>query len=251
LKIQVPCNQCAHDFVSSGGKSLGILSFAKLSVTDDGIYELECLKGHRSVTTLSAERFEVLYEIGANAIIDGYYREAVSSFTSALERFYEYFLNLVSIEKNIPEETFVKTWKQVNNQSERQIGAFILVWVLETGAVPSALNDTWRGFRNNVIHKGKIPTEAEAVMYGSEILRLLHEGIDLVRVRYEEQRRIYMGRTIKKFPKDKYQNHVGGGMGISTIVSLHNRESPSTLEDGLTKIKEVRRQSLAIYGGVG
>jgi hypothetical protein len=34
----------------------------------------------------------VLFDIGANAVVDGYYREAITSFSASLERFYEYFL---------------------------------------------------------------------------------------------------------------------------------------------------------------
>lgn len=240
MRIQVPCNQCVNDFISSGGQSLGMLSFSTISVSDDDLYEIVCHKGHKSVTTLSAERFEILYEIGANAIVDGYYREAVSSFTSALEIFYEYFLNLVSIERCVPEETFSKVWKHVKNQSERQIGAFVLVWLFETETEPSQLSEKWRKFRNDVIHKGMIPTEAEAVEYGSEIMRLLHEGINLVRERYEKHFDTYTHRTIRKFPKERYQNYVGGGMGINTIVSVRNQSSPSTLAEGLSQIQEAR-----------
>lgn len=240
MKLQVPCNQCIQEFIQSGGKNHSLLSFSILSVNDDGIYELECSRGHKSVTTLSAEKFEILFEIGANAILDGYYREAVSSFTSSLERFYEFFINLVSIKHGILEDAYEKTWKHLRNQSERQIGAFVIVWLFETGNEPSQLSSKWRGFRNNVIHKGKIPTREEAIGFGNTILSLLQEGIELVRSSYEDQRGILMGRSVMKFPQEKYLEHTGGGMGISTIASVHNRDAPKTLEEGLKKLGKAR-----------
>ena len=240
MKLQVPCNQCAREFVESGGKNHASLSYSLLSVNDDGIYELECSRGHKSVTTLSAERFEILFEIGANAILDGYFREAVSSFTSSLERFYEFFLNLVAIKQGIPEDAYEKAWKHLKNQSERQTGAFILIWLLETGNEPSQLSSKSREFRNNVIHKGKIPSKDEAIEFGNTILDLLQEGIEIVRANYEDQRGTLMGRRTMRFPREKYGEHVGGGMGISTIASVHNRDAPKTLEEGLEKLAKSR-----------
>ncbi len=76
---------------------------AAIEFRDDGRYEVTCPKGHKSVTILQQQKFEVLFDIGAYAIVDGYYREAVSSFTSSLERFYEFFVKAVLLNKGIGE----------------------------------------------------------------------------------------------------------------------------------------------------
>ena len=55
---------------------------SKLEFRDDGRYEITCPKGHSSFTIPQQQKFELLFDIGAYAITDGYYREAISSFTS-------------------------------------------------------------------------------------------------------------------------------------------------------------------------
>lgn len=240
MKLYVNCNQCINNFIEAGGKNLRLLSLAGLTISDNGIYEFKCPRGHESVTTLSAERFEILFEIGANAVIDGYYREAVSSFTSSLERFYEYFISISSIKNKVSEDKFNDAWKHISNQSERQNGAFVFTWLLETGSPPSQLSSKWREFRNAVIHKGKIPTEVEAINFGEEILRLLHEGIDLVISKYDEYRAEIMGRAARDFPHEKYKGHVIGGMGIATIASLTYRGPRKTFQEGLASLNQQR-----------
>ena len=61
------------------------------SVSDDGRYEIRCQAGHLSTVFLDNLKFELLFEMGLNALLDGYPRDAVSSFASSLERFYEFY----------------------------------------------------------------------------------------------------------------------------------------------------------------
>jgi len=64
-------------------------------VNDSGIYEITCHKGHKSKTYITNNDFEILFDYSINAIADGYYREAVSSFTSAMERYFEFFIKSI------------------------------------------------------------------------------------------------------------------------------------------------------------
>ncbi|MGL5998259.1 MAG: hypothetical protein ACRC1I_17390 [Pseudomonas proteolytica] len=100
MQLTLSCVQCLQENGRPGGAS-------HIEVRDDGCYMATCLSGHRTVTVLQQHKFGVLFEIGAHAILDGYYREAVSSFTSSLERFYEYtirrFPELVAEEHNDPD----------------------------------------------------------------------------------------------------------------------------------------------------
>ncbi len=76
-----------------------------VELRDDGRYEFTCENGHTTVTVLQEQKFEVLFDLGAHAILDGYYREAVASFTSSLERFYEFFIKAALFENDISEVT--------------------------------------------------------------------------------------------------------------------------------------------------
>lgn len=67
----------------------------------------------------------MLSQIGANAIIDGYYREAVSSFSASLERFYEFSVHVLMRHFGKNSQQFKSAWRPISNQSERQLGAFV------------------------------------------------------------------------------------------------------------------------------
>ena len=144
MKIPSTCFQCLKEDISSV-KVLGFLEWR-----DDGRYDVTCPKGHRSGIILQEQPFELRYDIGAFAIQDGYYREAVSSFSSSLERFYDFFVKVICIERNINEEQYQIAWKQVSKQSERQVGAFIFLYLSEFEKAPNLLSNTKVAFRNEV-----------------------------------------------------------------------------------------------------
>jgi len=247
LKLQIYCNECIKNFVDSGGKQLHLLKWANVLVQDNGIYEITCPVGHRSVTTLSAEKFEILFEIGANAILDGYYREAVSSFAASLERFHEYFISLISLKLGIPDSEFESAWNSIKSQSERQLGAFTFLWLSELKKAPPQLANKMREFRNDVIHKGKIPTKDEVLVFGNAVLGVLTEGVKTVRENYEEYRGALMGKRAMAFNMGKYKDQAVGGMGLSTIVSLVNLEHiPTSIEAGLEGLV-IQREKLQSF----
>lgn len=163
MKLPLACMQCLRE----NGELSGDFSFVEFR--DDGRYELTCKNGHQTTTILQQQKFEILFDIGAYAILDGYYREAVSSFTSSLERFYEFFIKAVLLSKGLDEGILQEAWKQVAKQSERQLGAFIITHVSSYGRPPLLMSNSKIEFRNDVIHRGKIPTRQEAVEYGQAI----------------------------------------------------------------------------------
>jgi hypothetical protein len=86
------------------GKPSYIFNLAELQ--DNGLYYMKCEMGHETVTWLQQEKFETLFELAANAILDGYYRDAISSFSSAMERFYEFYLKVICIKHIIYQMIF-------------------------------------------------------------------------------------------------------------------------------------------------
>jgi len=80
MRLMVSCMQCLQEFGKPSNE------FARVEFRDDGRYELTCSVGHTTTTILQQQKFEVLFEIGAYAILDGYYREAVSSFSTTGQR---------------------------------------------------------------------------------------------------------------------------------------------------------------------
>ncbi|WP_429842382.1 hypothetical protein [Brevibacillus sp. FIR094] len=124
---------------------------------ENGVYEFTCRNNHTNTLQLLHPHFEILFELGAMALIDGYPREAVSSFATSVERFYEYCIKTYLLPEKIGLDNSNETWKLVSSQSERQLGAYYFLYLYNFAETPEALPRKWIEFRNDVIHKGKIP----------------------------------------------------------------------------------------------
>lgn len=236
MKIPMTCMPC---FMEQGHPSN---EFQLLEFNDKGQYEICCSEGHKSVLILQQQKFEILYEIGANAIIDGYYREAVSSFTSSLERFYEFCLKVLCKKRKINSEVFIEGWKHVANQSERQLGAFLFLWISEFGRVPTLLSQNETSFRNGVIHKGKIPTRAEVLKYGNHIQFLMREKIKEIKVAYGDEVQEITFEHLRETAKLD-EGQILGSMHLGTIINLvTNDDEYDSLEDALKRISEKRER---------
>ena len=155
MRLMVSCTQCLQEFGNPRNE------FARVEFRDDGRYELACSFGHRTTIILQQQKFEVLFEIGTYAILDGYYREAVSSISTSLERFYEFAVRVFLENASKSDTLFLNCWKKVASQSERQLGAFIFLWAHHFNEPPELLSNSQVSFRNDVIHKGKIPRSEE------------------------------------------------------------------------------------------
>lgn len=175
MKLPIACMQC----LAENGKPSETLAFVEFR--DDGRYEFTCDNGHRTTTILQQQRFEILFDIGSHAILDGYYREAVSSFTSSLEQFYEFFVRVVLLNKKADIASIKAAWKQIAKQSERQFGAFVITYLAEFGQSPNVLSNSKVEFRNDVIHRGIIPSRQQAMEYGQAVLDVLRP--DLIQLR--------------------------------------------------------------------
>lgn len=239
MKLIMPCMVC---FQELGHPTL---EFATLEFRDDGRYEVCCSRGHKSVTILQQQKFEVLFDIGANAIIDGYYREAISSFASSMERFYEFCIKVFCAKRKLENGVFLKTWKEVSNQSERQLGAFLFLWASEFGEVPKLLSKKETEFRNSVIHKGRIPTRDEALKYGNAILNIIRQKIEQLKLSYSEEISTVTFEHIRSCSGPTDGQISGGTMCANTIVSLtsgeisHKKQSLEEALLGVTKWREV------------
>jgi hypothetical protein len=166
MRLRLHCHGCL-----SGNPSIQTATI--LPMNDKGAYRYECARGHQQKIIVQHSHFEVLAEVAVQAIEDGYHRDAVSSFTASLERFYEFYIRVMNVLRGVKPEVGAATWKQVANQSERQFGMFLAIYQIERNATPPVLSDKQRSFRNKVIHQGAIPTELEAIDYGQAIIDLV------------------------------------------------------------------------------
>lgn len=240
MKLPLPCMQCFQEL----GHPTNEFSFVEFR--DDGQYEVFCTHGHKSITILQQQKFEILFDIGANAIIDGYYREAVSSFTSSLERLYEFCIKVICEKRKVNETLYSSAWKTISNQSERQWGAFLLLWISEFGELPTVLSEKQVKFRNKVVHQGKIPNKQEAMIYGETILKITRPLIAFLYKSCPNEISTIVFRHIRDCSKldNLFNSNITSTMSISTILSLtgdekHNSRNLDDAIHDLLKWREV------------
>jgi hypothetical protein len=64
------------------------------TIRADGLYTGKCPNGHDLLIGTQTRPHEMLFGIALNAIIDGYNREAVSSFAARMERYFEFAIRV-------------------------------------------------------------------------------------------------------------------------------------------------------------
>ena len=181
--LRLICPKCVYEAAKKQLSSASVSVPSPISrIADDGKYEVKCALGHESIVFVDNVKFELLFELGVNSLVDGYPREAVSSFTAALERFYEFYWRVVMCHLAISFEEIDKTWKSISKQSERQLGAFVTAHFALMNTSPKLLNTNQEvKFRNQVIHDGYVPKIEEAISYGNTVMHLINQALNGLR----------------------------------------------------------------------
>jgi hypothetical protein len=165
----------------------------------------------------------------------------VSSFAASLERFYEFFIRAVMLQKSIDPKVIDDAWKAVAAQSERLLGAFTLLYALEFGRPPQLLSAPRIAFRNDVIHKGRIPTRPEALDYGQAILDDVRPILKEAHERFPDGVQKTVSRHSSQSRTAADQGQPAATLSISTIMSLsvadasHHARSLDQAVAGLTR----------------
>lgn len=173
MKLKIPCIKC---FQLDGIREP---VFSSIEFGESNIHEATCDRGHITTIALTQHKHEILFEIGAMALLDGYPREAIVTIAAALERFYEVYIRVICEGAKISIDQVTATWKHIDNASERQFGAYLFTSLISSKECPPVIDNvkppladvskgntkTWKEFRNAVVHKGFIPTESLAIEY--------------------------------------------------------------------------------------
>lgn len=209
---------------------------------ESNLYEYTCPNGHELSSILKQHKLEILFNIGMHAIIDGYYREAVASFASSLERFYEFFIKTKLTHDKTNLSAIDKAWKNVSKQSERQLGAFIFIYTQSFNEAPSLLSQNNTSFRNDVIHKGIIPSKADAMAFGQSILDIINPiaekmSVDFQDAIFEIASQQMDGLRELSTKGNKPNPSSMNSPFILNVTSRHPDFVPITLEAGLKHMK--------------
>jgi polyhydroxyalkanoate synthesis regulator phasin len=164
----------------------------------------------------------------------------VSSFAASLERFYEFALRIMLESMSGSDDLFTPTWKLVRNQSERQLGAFIFLWTAQFNEQPTILSEKDSKFRNEVVHKGKIPSEEEAIRFGNSVLEIVRPKLKIIRENFGKELQAAIFRQIIQSTEKS-----GITTGVSTLsinpilgVNQSGNQKEQLLENHLIELKK-------------
>lgn len=178
MKHYTYCYQCNEE---DRGDSIAIGE-----INSNLIAICECKNGHRFISGLMHELFDILYLSALDSFFNGSYSESVMSFTASLERTYEFFIKVTMLKEEITLESIDSFWKELKNQSERQIGAFCSQY-LKVSKTSWHLNTDMVSFRNNVIHKGYIATSDEVKKYANYTTSLQMTILNILKSEFSEE----------------------------------------------------------------
>jgi hypothetical protein len=241
MKLRMSCVQCVKEKIHENEQDL------LLEIRDDGIYGVTCVNGHHSTVILGHHKYEILFEMGVLALSDGYTREAVSNFAASLERFYEFSIEVLLRNRGLFSSDFDQTWKNLRNQSERQLGAFLILYLNHFTKPPVMFDEKLTKFRNDVIHKGKFPTYEEVIKYSEAVFIYIKNHLIELKEHFGEALEIVYDKNVTNYIVN---NNVNGEYLVSwseNTVFRANRPIEEIKSLDYSLCIEERKQSRTFY----
>jgi hypothetical protein len=236
MKLLMSCSECLQELISEGVR-LGSQAFEDrqwvefIDVNDQGVYSTTCPEGHKVICGLSNRHYELLFDRAACAFVDGYYREAIATFASALERFFEFYIRVVARHSGIVDSALTDFWRPLGNRSERQLGAVYFAYVIQNKRAFPYAHQKMEELRNNVVHKGLFATQTNAFEFGEyvydtiwalleELQKASKEALD------KEWNASYLAEVKAARDRLGFKGNLSG-MGVATLIQTHARKSKS------------------------
>jgi hypothetical protein len=102
------CIQEDHPPPGKDGRIEGQVVLYSLKLRDDLTLDLDCMRGHKWTFIIQQRKYEILFELGVAALLDGYAREAVLNFAGSIERLYEHAIRVFLERAQAPTTGFAK-----------------------------------------------------------------------------------------------------------------------------------------------
>lgn len=195
---------------------------------------------------IQSSKFEILLESGATSLLEGFTFEACASFSAALERFYEFALRVICASRGLSPDAYAEMFAEMARQSERQLGAFMLLYAREFGRAykpdPKIIE-----FRNSVIHKGMIPTHEKARQFAERVYTVISSLCQRLRDNHFAQMwDVAMQELQDKRTRLPGDTHVATHSG--TIV--FNAAKTESVPDFATALESFRKARAMISGAI-
>lgn len=233
MKVFAPCFECT--FSSNPRFESQLVDYF-----DDGVAFATCSVGHKFAVIVQAQKFEILLNSGAAALLEGFTLEACASFSAALERFYEFFIRSSARSRKISTDLFDEMFKTMAQQSERQFGTFLMLYLLEFNE-PYKENPKIRTFRNKVIHKGEIPKNDKA----TEFCSWVYDEINKVYQRMSDKGDNFSLREATMEMIVSRGKNIPNGMRVATagetgISPLSHKDQKASFSEALEAFRKSR-----------
>lgn len=198
MRALAVCPTCIEENVRNGASGVAAIPAPVAGEMDDhGYIHVTCPKGHVGIVTFDSRRHQVLVESAARAFLDGYTNEVVAVMATALERAYEFYLRVSCRAKRIASTAFEAAWKPMASQSERQLGAFQILYLLDHG-VAFTLDPKIPEIRNKVVHKGRIAREQEALEFAEQVYTHIREIEGSIEAKFPEEAKQVAAEEIER-----------------------------------------------------
>ena len=178
MKLPFTCPQCDQEN-RENGNFIPSIEQRDVIITNQITYEYTCSKGHQCFCVLQIERFEMLYKLAIHEFLENNFRACVINCAAALERFYEFFLQVVFHHNGYSSKKFYEEiWLPIKDRSKRQEDLFKNTFIeLTSIEKPPVLKDTHRKFRNHIVHQGEFPKKEQTRDFADTIFRIIGFGL--------------------------------------------------------------------------
>lgn len=188
MKVVLPCFECLRTTGNLHSDPI------EVEVVSDGPMTGRCPHGHETPLAIQNQDFELLFDLGCMALLDGYSREAVTSMAASLERACMFYVRCIfseTIHRDKKEGHKVQALEEpflalTSRQSERQLGAFLALYAINEKEQLPTLAPKWVEFRNDCVHKGRVPTSARVLEYAEAVLTILDQIVAVALGRFPD-----------------------------------------------------------------
>jgi len=158
-----------------------------------------------------------------------------------LERFYEFALRVMCMARGMSTKMFADIFRSMVNQSERQLGAFMLLYAIEFDEQHEP-EQKWTTFRNSVIHKGKIPTLEETEGYASYVYSTILRLYLKIHAKHADHvQNVIMQSIQEKHAKIQNNNNMMSATNIGPIFFNIASDIEPDFSKALNGFKKARR----------
>lgn len=236
----IPCQDCISNFFNSNNvENFNKLKMLNIEMNNDGYYEIICENGHEFISVVQQMKFEILFDFGVMSLNDGYSREAVMNFASALEKFFEFCIEVFLVEDIKDGREYDRVWKLVKNRSERQLGAFYFLFLSKLKSPPPFLDNWCIELRNKVVHQGYIPKSDEVIKYGESVFNMINDILIDLRVSFKNAiEEVVIRNLIKLSQKANNRKVKTSTISLPTILSLSSAEKPTNFNTAVENMKK-------------